>query len=685
MTSSSPAALATAHFRSWLDKRSDDELATILRNRPDTTVPLPPGIAPLATRLLLRSSIARALSQTCTAADLAALEGIVKLGGDLEPVAAERPEGLLERALAFEIDGMYMVPPEVVAAYPTGFSVLDQRPVDPQTLEELPKEQRRILETLKDTGVGTTRDAALDADPQRPVPQLIAAGLIDRVDSTTVRLPRATRLALQGRTPAPIPVEPSDRRGTPAPDQTADEAGAAAGIEAVRLMERLVDILGRKPVELLKDKTVGVRPLAQLGTLLDTPHAARLIALGVAARLLGRGEPKGGPEGNFLAPTQATDEWLAAPLAARWELLLDAWEHSTWAAWESGRALDSETQHDALPRTRTAIIDVFRNCHAPLDREEFWEELRFSRPIFATLVARETVEQLLDEAEWLGVIARGQLTQTRPVPEPVEHFIVQADHTILVPGPLAAEPRTTMELIADLESPGLASVFRVTAASIRRGMDAGLTAAEMRAFLSERGIGELPQTVGFLIDDVARSHGTLRGGPAMSYIRSEDPALLAQAAGAVPHLRVLAPTVAISSRPLAEVLAALRDAGFAPAAEDSDGATITARPEPLLLPTPRAASRPAPLDVDRAVAAVRAHSSSLADAPSPAPGPDLSVVESAARGARPIVLGWADKEGRPRTATVTPLSVAGGQIDALDAHGRPVRFPVHRITSVSEA
>ncbi|MER0075770.1 hypothetical protein, partial [Corynebacterium sp. KPL3739] len=51
------------HFRTWLNSLSEEELATILRHRPDVLTPLPPSIAALATRLLLRTSIARALGR----------------------------------------------------------------------------------------------------------------------------------------------------------------------------------------------------------------------------------------------------------------------------------------------------------------------------------------------------------------------------------------------------------------------------------------------------------------------------------------------------------------------------------------------------------------------------------------------------------------------------------------------
>ena len=45
------------HFRTWLASLEEEELATILRNRPDVLNPLPPSIAALATRLLLRLSL----------------------------------------------------------------------------------------------------------------------------------------------------------------------------------------------------------------------------------------------------------------------------------------------------------------------------------------------------------------------------------------------------------------------------------------------------------------------------------------------------------------------------------------------------------------------------------------------------------------------------------------------------
>lgn len=81
---------AALNFRTWLADLDQTQLATLLAHRSDVLNPLPPGIAPLATRLTLRTSLALALSH-CDAALLAAAEDIAERGGELEEVAVTKP------------------------------------------------------------------------------------------------------------------------------------------------------------------------------------------------------------------------------------------------------------------------------------------------------------------------------------------------------------------------------------------------------------------------------------------------------------------------------------------------------------------------------------------------------------------------------------------------------------------
>lgn len=694
MTPPHSTSSATVQFRTWLADLDQEQLSTLLGYRSDVLSPLPPGIAPLATRLSLTTSLARALAQ-CDAELLATAEDIALRGGELKPVEILAPEPttrLLERGLAFEVEAQGVcLAPGLMQALPTGWSLLHQSTTNPEEIAALPEDEARILQTLAASGgVGATRDAAPDADPTRPIPRLLTKGILTRVDSRTVRLPRAARRALEGHSPELIPLRPSGRAGTPPLEKKAGEAGAAAGLQVVRELERLIDLVGARPIELLKDKTVGVRPQAQLAKELGIPEPElrRLVCLGFSARLLSRGEPKG-LEGNFLAPTQGAQEWLDAGLSEKWSLLLDAWQSSTWQPWAEGRLLSAESVSEHLARHRRTVMDIYAHASVPLSKEEFSEELRFRAPLFTTHTKSSTIDALVAEAEWIGAIALGQATQVlldpaathTLTPEEVNYFIIQGDLTVLVPGPLEASAHRRLGDLADLESPGLASVYRISESTLRRGLDVGMTAQEITDFFAAH--SEVPQTLEFLIRDVDRRHGTLRSGPALAYLRSEDPALLEMAVRAVPELRRIAPTVAISQVRVGELLEKLRAHGLAPAGEDETGASLNMALEPYALPTPAprkaGPTRPDPTSVAKALLDTEAPAPTAADESS------LDVLHAAARGGRPVKITYADKNGNSKSRTVKPLSVAGGQVDATGTDGSTIRFPLHRITAVELA
>jgi hypothetical protein len=81
-----------------------------------------------------------------------------------------------------------------------------------------------------------------------------------------------------------------------------------------------------------------------------------------------------------------------------------------------------------------------------------------------------------------------------------------------------------------------------------------------------------PQPLRYLIRDVGRRHGELRLSAALSVIRSDDIARLAEAAvdRSLRHLglRLVAPTVLTSRAPMDEAMAALRKAGYLPMPEE---------------------------------------------------------------------------------------------------------------------
>ncbi|MEV0409799.1 helicase-associated domain-containing protein [Streptomyces sp. NPDC050448] len=188
---------------------------------------------------------------------------------------------------------------------------------------------------------------------------------------------------------------------------------------------------------------------------------------------------------------------------------------------------------------------------------------------------------------------REALYATLPEPSTTARF--QSDLTATVTGAPAPALADLLSAVGDIESEGHAVVWRITATSVRRALDAGWSAGELLDRLtgaSERGT-PLPQPLAYTIKDTARTHGRLKVVRSACCIRSDDTGLIAEVAQARGlaklRLRRIAPTVLISTAPPEETLTALRAAGYAPTQEAETGTTLLDRAPtdrtPSLLPT----------------------------------------------------------------------------------------------------
>lgn len=726
----------SARFTEWLAQRTPNELESLLRLRPDAATPPPPTVTSLATRLQLSASLARAVAQL-NAQELAVIEAAAHKGAEWEPVPAAdlgSPESLKRvraAGLMYGQETVWLLPDVIrcLGAVRVTDSPLTAEEIE-AALAEASDSERAVLHTLATSGgVGTTKDAAIGADPQRPVPSLIARGLVYRVDSSTVRLPFSVAQVLRGTRMCPIPLNPPTLH-----EGNAAASGAGEGLDTVRLLAQLIDHLDRRPQQLLRAGGIGVREAAHLAADLGITQQrlAFVVGLGVSARLLSVGEPRPLPadcpeDVNYLAATDEATQWRAGMLAQQWAVLIAALPGSPWMFWQAATP-------DEAGKTRHVMSEATRSSHLTHIRQQFWSALAarpagsaltaseaaqvfgFTFPVRAHRVPLTVAEHLYEEATYLGLIDDTTLTPTGAwfaaatralldgssaataagaeevvadsVPEAVDKLIFQADLTVLAPGPLVHEVAWRMRLLADVESPGLAAVYRITEETIRAGMDAGMSAEDIVAFFTAHSLGSLPDAVTYLVNDVARTHGSLRGGPAGSYIRSTDEALLVSAVRVAESvgLRLIAPTVAISPRPLADVLRVLRENGFAPAAEDASGAALDVRPEPPRLPTPRAAAPAhAPGHIDAVVAsALNALTAGGSAGHAHASGDIVGMLESAVRGKRTVVLSVADKNGHVSERTVRPIRLDEGTVHAVDPDGvQAYRFTVERIAGVS--
>lgn len=735
----------------WLAELSDDQLIRVLELRPDLAQPPPASIAALAARAAARQSV-KAATDDLDFLHLAVIDALLACQADTVPVGlaslmgtigGRAPEdqvraaldNLRERALAWGDDAV-RVSPEASAALPwyPGQVILDDAAQPAEDLvaaiDALDEPQRELLDRLLvGSPMGRTRDAAADAPTDRPIPRLLAAGLLHRVEDETVLLPRRVGQALRGEQPGPVDLMPPNPVTSTATIRIVDASAAGAVIDILREIEVVIETFSATPVPELRSGGLGVREAKRLSKItgIDELRLGLILEVMSGAGLIANGIPDPPPlddSNNYWAPTAAADRFVDIPNAERWHLLA-----TTWLNLPSRPSLIGSRGPDGKPYA--ALTDSLYSTAAPLDRrlllglladlppgagvdaQQASQALIWRRPRWSSRLQPDPVAQLLDEAHALGFTGRGALSSpartllsdgdesaiaamAKILPAPIDHFLVQADLTVVVPGPLQRALADQLAVVANVESAGAAMVYRVSEQSIRHALDTGQTAATLHSFFKKHSKTPVPQGLTYLVDDVARRHGQLRVGIASSFIRCEDPSLLAQAAAAPAlanlEVRVLAPTVAVSQSPIADVLTALRTAGFAPAAEDSSGSIVDIRqrgarvPVPLVRRVYRPPSKPNPETLAAVVAILRRVNASPFANVRMDPALAIALLHQAAIQNKTVVMGYVDAAGVATQRVVSPTAVRGGQLMAWDsAQGRMREFAVHRVTSVVPA
>lgn len=773
-----------ATFSEHLRARGDDELVSLLLRRPDLAHPSPSTLASLAARATSRTSLDRALA-TVDAAVLQVVEAVVALdvpGGPGLPVsdviaavagpsADDADRVLLTDAVARarevalvwgDADALRPAPglAEVLGPYPAGLAPAPaevdvpaprrtpEGPAAPD-LTDAPPGARAVLEALAwGPPVGRLPGSGTAARPG--VDWLLARGLLRTTDADHVVLPRDVALALRdGRThrgPAHPPTPTDSPRH---PDATVDAESARAADHVVRLVATLLRAWEHTPPAVLRSGGLGIRDLRRTAQLLEASddEATLAVELATAAGLV----VDDGEDPPAFSPTLDVDAWTAAELPGRWARLVRAWLTTTRATWLVGTrgdrgelrpALDPELHRAWAPRLRRSVLDVLAAVEpgTALSTDQVVAALTWRSP--RAVPPAEAVATTLREATALGIVGAGALSPAgralrtddggpalaealaASLPPAVDEVLVQADLTGIVPGRPTAALAALLDDAARIESRGGAVTVRFTAETVGRALDAGRTADELLGELAAHARGRLPQPLDYLVRDVARRHGRLRVGAATSYVRSEDPALLA---GLVDDPRLsdlglvlLAPTVLAAAATPRELLDALRLRGLTPVAEGPDGQVVHAHPTVRRVRgRRRRAEAPPPAEPDAAelrsraaalvpllrrsepahppvpppvgtgttatagLAPVADHAAQVATG-TPDPVVALALLREAAADAREVWLEVVGPQGVPSRRRVRPLRVDAGRVRALDTEREAeLTVAVHRIGSVT--
>jgi hypothetical protein len=163
-------------------------------------------------------------------------------------------------------------------------------------------------------------------------------------------------------------------------------------------------------------------------------------------------------------------------------------------------------------------------------------------------------------------------------------IILQADLSIVAPGPLPTKTESVLRRFANTETIGLASTYRLSALSVCHGLETGLSIEEIAEILTETFGAKLPQPVAYLLSEVKSRFGRLvvtetSTGEARAEILSSDNVLLTEI-GNDPRLRPFSLVRPVNEKLTCRfepsvVYFGLRECGYMAIRKDSSGRVIS--------------------------------------------------------------------------------------------------------------
>ena len=726
-------------YADYLRALDDAALISMFTHRPDLVTPVPPDIASLAVRASSAPSLARAVDglnkwqlqvlEVCAILDEPFTEK--EITALTEKSALFILPGLIERGLLYvDKDGMRTPTnlKEVLGNEIAGLGPASMAKLKLKKLDEAPAAAKKVLEAMV---WGPPRGTITDIKkPSTGVAWLLEEGFLVPFNQQTVVLPREVAIYLRGnkvhrQLEVSQPAITSSKR-----DERSVQLAAIANITTfLRWTEEVLNYWAQEPASALRSGGLGVRELKELSLHLgvDEVCAAFITEVAYVAGLLTI------EADDKILPTTQFDIWLMQSASARWQALTSAWLISSRLPGLVGKEgsknvapLGPELDRASAASTRRLVLNLLNeNRGVAVDAQSLYEAAQWLSPSKRSGgLQKDYLLWNLRECEWLGITGQGVISQygidflegadcsaiDSDLPKAVDHILIQSDNTAIAPGPLEHEVAQELALIADVESRGGATVFRFSESSIRRGLDHGRTGDEIAKFLAKTSKTPMPQPLEYLITDVAKKHGKLRVGNTASFIRCEDPALIAQIISdkrlEILGLRRIAPEVLISTFDAAEAMHILRSYGYLPAGEDAKGLLLSgprvqraqgrARPPRII----GEYDKPDEIQIQNALRALRTGEKSsrkqstmrniateaLGALPRTTANETLELLSDYLQNQpnKSLSIGYADNNGLVSHRIIDPLKLSAGSLLARDhATGEVQTFRIARITGVA--
>lgn len=452
----------------------------------------------------------------------------------------------------------------------------------------------------------------------------------------------------------------------------ADAIAAARAFDTVGAVTDLLISLDREPARELARGGLSLPDSRRLATDagVDLDEMPALLRIADRSHLLERA-------GGTLRTAPEASEWVARATAERWGRLARAWlddlppdirellaarAHARW-----GEGLDHYVDwlYPAGGEWMRERIDAVSADAARLG-------------ITAHHVPSTPGAALLDD----GADPVDELR--RVLPAEIRQAYVQHDLSVVAPGPLAPDIAERLRRMADLESRGLASTWRISAASLTRALSSGESPGEVREFLTALALTGIPQPLAYLLAETEQRFGTVRvsaGSDGRARVRSTDAGVLRSievdaALGSLALVRDGDTLVSRFDRDV--VFLALSEARYPVAAERADGSIeFPRRPRPA--PGMPPAATPDLVD--------RLRESERGSGPVPTGDAWMSrQIDVAIRGRLALRVTVRLPDGSSSTYELEPASLAGGRLRARDRRADLERtLPLASIVEVEPA
>jgi len=458
-----------------------------------------------------------------------------------------------------------------------------------------------------------------------------------------------------------------------------ERLAAERAFGAVLSIAELIAELAREPARELSRGGLGLPDTKRLSAAMgvDLEEVPAFVSIAVRADLIAL-------HAGYWGESVAGEVWLTEGSAERWATLAESWL----------AALPADVREILAHRPGVAWGDALHRYVAWLyPAGGAWMEGRiadFARDAELIGITAKQVTSSAGAAVLSGDIDAAISTITASLPAEVGTVYLQHDLSIVAPGPLSRSIDDRLRGFADVESRELASSYRLSGASVTRGLAAGDDAESMLAFLSTISLTGIPQPVEYLVRDTAARYGRVRVGsvdPAdptgPSYVSSVDEALLGaiavdQALSAL-HVVAAGDDRLHSALPADRVFWALSDARYPVVAENAAGEVVHLRRHALARVT-------APPTVDPAVGLVERLRTTDGGEAKAASAWLARQLDAAIKHRESVLVSIRMPDGEIVDYLLEPASVGGGRFRARDRRADIERtLPLSSVVSIGPA